>query len=187
MAEFPMYDDASLWQSLPQKFFDVAAAVGDCVAIGLRDTAGTSGAPSYACYPNFGELAWDNCDCGGALQISLGRRATTLVFPNEADGSRPSPCGGGYPMQDYTMEYITCFPTVTSTGKPPKCEEMVHVTRKLQADITAIRKALFACLCALKSAHRIDDFIVRASQPAGPNGACAGWSTTFTVAVATLG
>ncbi len=191
MPNLPVYDQDYLWQSLSSRFFDVAATVGDCIAIALRDTPGTSyDAKMRVCYPNFGGLAWDDCDCGGVLQVSMGRRTSTVNFPQELSeigANRPTACGAGSPMQDFTVEFIRCWPGPDNRGRPPSCHTMVEATRKLDADITAIRKAMYDCLCEQKQLRHIDDYVIRASQPAGPEGSCAGWTTNFSVSVVTLG
>lgn len=191
MADAPIWNQDDLWQNLYERFFDVAATIGDCVAVALRDTPGTSGEPTRKCYPNFGGLAWDDCDCGGVLQVSMGRRTATLNFPqdqNEGGGGRPTSCAAGLPMQDFTLEYIRCWPSPSQRGNPPTCQQMATVTRQLNADIFAIRKAMYECLCNMKTVERrISDFVVRASQPAGPEGSCTGWSTAFSVEVPSLG
>lgn len=190
MIDFPIFDQDALWLVMNERFYDVAATVGDCVSIALRDTPGTGGQPKRACYPNFGLLAWDACDCGGSIQIGMGRRTVTTNFPQEVSetgGNRPTACGGGSPMQDFTLEYTTCWPQPNAQGAPPTCQQMWTATAELDKAIFAIRKAMYDCLCDIKGRRLISDYIIRASQPAGPEGGCAGWSTTFSVEVMTLG
>lgn len=191
MANFPIWDQNDLWLDPADKFFDAAATLGDCIGVALRDTPGTSYSTKMrAVYPNFGGLAWDDCDCGGVLQISFGRRAATLNFPQEfADtgAQRPTACRAGNFMQDYTVEFIRCWPSTQDNGRPPKPADMMTATRELSRDITAIRKAMYECLCAMKQDDKISDYIVRSSQPLGPEGSCTGWSTTFSIEAVFLG
>jgi hypothetical protein len=191
MPTLPIWDQSDLWQEPRDRFFDAAATLGDCVAIALRDTPGTSWTNKMRLvYPNFAGLAWDDCDCGGVLQVSFGRRTSTLNFPqefNETGQNRPTGCRAGNFMQDYTLEFIRCWPSPDDRGRPPKPEYMMTATRELSRDITAIRNAMFDCLCAMKTERKITDYIVRSSQSLGPEGSCAGWSTTFSIEEAWLG
>lgn len=191
MPNLPIWNPANLWQIPSNRFFDAAAALGDCVAIALRDTDDTSWTnKTRVVYPNFGGLAWDDCDCGGVLQVSFGRRTSTLNFPqefNETGQNRPTGCRAGNFMQDYTIEWIRCWPSPDQRGRPPSPGEMMQATLELSRDVTVIRNAMFDCLCDMKNDRHITDYIVRASQPLGPEGSCAGWSTTFSVEEAWIG
>lgn len=191
MPTLPIWDQNDLWADPRDRFFDAAATVGDCIAVALRDTPGTSYTDKIRLvYPNFGGLAWDDCDCGGVLQISFGRRTSTLNFPqefSETGSQRPTACRAGNFMQDYTVEFIRCWPSPSQQGRPPSPQSMMTATLELTRDVTTIRKAMYECLCQMKTEGKITDYIIRASQALGPEGSCAGWSTTFSIEEAWLG
>lgn len=154
------------------------AALVSSVQAALDGTPG--GRPERVCDVP-GQLAWDDCQCG-LLAVTVGRIYPSTTFPAEAaDTQLTSPCPPPYEAVDVTVTVLRCAPTVDSRGNPPSCETLGAAAEIWAWDVEAIRAAVVCCLTGLVFDGTVENWTLRATDPAGPEGGCVGSTTTLTV------
>lgn len=168
-------------------FWTLAGELAIAVADAL-DAEPLSGGRPGRVVVTFGEIALDGCDCG-ILTISLGRRAEYARFPieltsTETRSNAASAACGVSSMQDFTLHLARCQPTMGERGKPPTSEALSEAARIAAVDTEVVRCTLKTVLAGWERDEvppRINNFQVLASQPQGPEGACGGFVTPFTI------
>lgn len=128
-----------------------------------------------------GEIAWDDC-AKGQLVVSTVREFQSETFPLEAlERGVNSSCGLPYLVAELTFSLMRCAPIPKGTSITVPCEDLETTSILLHRDAYWMRQALSCCLRDLKTSYTILDYIVGATERAGPEGACVGNETTVLV------
>lgn len=162
----------------PPLSYTIARELGLCAFDALATTTG--GEPQRVCLPVPGEIADDKCDCG-QLAVTVprwfgSRTPPTLAF-EDADSA---PCGMPYLAVDVLVRIMRCAPTPDSRGNPPSCEALERAALIQHEDAMAVRRGIGCCLAEMADQDRIVGFILRATESAGPLGACVGSQVSLT-------
>ncbi len=167
------------------RYFDVAATVLECIAVGLDDhiVIGTMGRPGRVLLAPGNEVPWDGCECG-QLGIAFQHGPyPSLNFPAETtDG--PGRCAVDVVAVRFSASLIRCqyHPSYTSDRppKPPTQEQQTAATKLQQIEEVVVRDALICCLNELRRTYVISDFRI-GSNDYQVNGACGEVSIVFWV------
>jgi hypothetical protein len=158
---------------------DVVAGILACVEAAV---AGTPAGPVGRACDVPGQLAWDGCDCG-LLGVTVDRVFPSSTFPLEAvDQVLTSPCRPAYDAMDITVTVLRCAPQPAGNDVAPTCAALGGAAEQWAFDVEAVRGALVGCLTGLEEAGTIEEWTLRSSDPAGPQGGCVGSDTRLTVA-----
>lgn len=168
-------------------FAPVVTGVGAAILEALEDTP--NGVPDgfRACLLVPGAIAADGCDCG-QLALSIARIFPSVNFPTEAivDESAAG-CPPHILAATITVSLFRCAPTVDDSLDPPTCNALLATAIGWDADVAAIRRALACHLAEVADQDRIVGYVIGATTPVGPEGACVGADTTITVGINSCG
>lgn len=141
--------------------------------------AGLSSKPSRAGQVP-GEIAWDACDCGGMLAVSLSRLYLSEVFPEESEAFNGA-CQPPYEVAQFTVAVVRCAPNPDGIESAPKADELDTAAGLLLQDATEMLDAVSSELCRLKADDEVLDYLVTPVEPVGPEGGCVGVNVTVRV------
>lgn len=162
----------------------VVAGLLNCVEAAL---AGTPGGPVGRVCDVPGLLAWDDCQCG-LLALTVDRVFPSATFPTEAfDEILTAACPPPYEAVDLTVTVLRCAPNMDSRGNPPTCAQLAAAAEVWAFDIEAVRGAIVCCMAGLVGAGTVEEWTLRATDPAGPEGGCVGADTHVTVGLMACG
>jgi hypothetical protein len=151
--------------------------VGTHLVTAVRD--GLSSKPSrVGLVP--GEVAWDSCDCGGMLAVSLSRLYLSEGFPEESEAVNGA-CQPPYEVGQFTVAVVRCAPNPDGVEAAPPADELDTAAGLLLQDATEMLDAVSALLCRLKEDDEVLDYLVTPVEPAGPEGGCVGVTLTVRV------
>lgn len=166
-------------------FAPIVTGIGQAIL----DDLYPSGPPAdfRACLLVPGAIAADGCDCG-QLALSIGRIFPTVTFPTEATvDEAAAACPPPILAAQITVSLFRCAPTVEDSLDPPSCADLLASAIAWDTDVATIRRALACHLAALADQYRIVGYVIGASTPVGPEGACLGADTTVTIGVNNCG
>lgn len=135
------------------------------------------GIPPDRVVRTFGDVAWDECDCG----VLTG--TATRLFP--ADTSRQDVDFSNGPCSPYTIggelhfSMIRCQPGPDDAGRSPSPTEMADAAQIAAIDAYTLWAGTRCVLQEMRdntSAPTINDFILVQNNALGPLGGCGGWS-----------
>lgn len=127
-----------------------------------------------------GEIAWDSCDCGGMLAVSLSRLYLSESFPEESE-TVSGACQPPYEVGQFTVAVVRCAPNPDGTESAPKADELDTAAGLLLQDATQMLDAVAATMCRLKDGDDVLDYLVTPVEPVGPEGGCVGVNLTVRV------
>lgn len=133
----------------------------------------------------FGEVAWDNCQCG-LLAITVNRVYTSRGFPTDTSQEKRGNCNVGYRVVDASLLIVRCVPVEGDDSNnalvtPPKVTDVETTTRRTFVDENVAWSTLSCMLDAMYNAapQQIAEWVVNDSIPLGPQGACGGVQINF--------
>jgi hypothetical protein len=167
------------------RFAPTVTGIGAAVRDALADTP--DGIPGRVCLLVPGAIAADGCDCG-QLALSISRIFPSSSFPGEATVDEGAAgCPPPILAAMITVSLFRCVPTVDDDLEPPSCEVLLASAVSWDADVAAIRRALACHLAELADRGVIVGYVIGATTPVGPSGACIGADTTVTIGVGNCG
>lgn len=152
----------------PTRWYDIGALLVTAVQTGLSNSVVRAGQVP-------GDIAWDDCDCGGVLAVTTPRIYLSEVFPQEAEGPIGSRCRAPYEVGEYTVSVIRCAPQPVGQDMAPSAARLDAASAILLRDMAESMDALASALCTLEDADSISDYFVTPVASAGPEGACVGF------------
>lgn len=123
-----------------------------------------------------GQIAWDDCDCGGQLAVAVPRVYLAETFPEESEGPVGVRCQAPYEVAEYTVSIIRCAPQPKGQALAPVASELDTAAGLLLQDIAETTTAVSRLLCTLHEDEEISDYLVTPAEAAGPEGACVGFT-----------
>lgn len=187
-----------------------AADLLNCVCDALDDLhTGIPGLAGCPCRAGVvpGQAAADGCDGGcdvpagsypGQLTVNVARlyASDRQNFPREVGQlSSAVPNGNGIrDLKNCAMPQTTavelvitlwrCAPLPTDDGCPPTMAELDATAMQMHADMLAVQQGILCCYAGTDSSQRRGRrYIVGQTLSLGPQGGCAGFQTTVTVAL----
>ncbi|WP_086559978.1 hypothetical protein [Streptomyces africanus] len=130
-----------------------------------------------------GEIAWDSCDCGGMLAVSLSRLYLSETFPEESEAVNGA-CQPPYEVGQFTVAVVRCAPNPDGVEAAPPADELDTAAGLLLQDATEMLGAVSAALCRLKEDDEVLDYLVTPVEPVGPEGGCVGVNMTVRIGLA---
>jgi hypothetical protein len=127
-----------------------------------------------------GEIAWDSCDCGGMLAVSLSRLYLSEVFPEESE-TVSGACQPPYEVGQFTIAVVRCAPSADGVEMAPPADELDTAAGLLLQDATEMLDSVSAALCRLREDDDVLDYLVTPVEPVGPEGGCVGVNLTARV------
>jgi hypothetical protein len=127
-----------------------------------------------------GEIAWDSCDCGGMLAVSMTRLYLSETFPEESETVSGS-CQPPYEVGQFTVAVIRCAPQPEGAETAPRADELDTAAGLLLQDATEMLDSVAALMCRLKNDDQVLDYLVTPVEPVGPEGTCVGVNLTVRV------
>lgn len=127
-----------------------------------------------------GEIAWDACDCGGMLAVSLSRLYLSDTFPEEAETVNGA-CQPPYEVGQFTVSVVRCAPNPEGVESAPPADELDTAAGLLLQDATEMLDSVSAALCRLREDDTVLDYLVTPVEPVGPEGGCVGVTLTARV------
>jgi hypothetical protein len=152
------------------RWYTVGRHLVDAVHTGLTSKPGRVGMVP-------GEIAWDACDCGGMLAVTLSRAYLADVFPEEAETVNGA-CSAPYEVGQFTVSVVRCAPQPEGAEAAPPADELDAAAGLLLQDTTEMMDSVAALMCRLQDEDEIMDYLVGAVEPVGPEGGCVGVSLT---------
>ncbi|MCW6003863.1 hypothetical protein K1W54_04600 [Micromonospora sp. CPCC 205371] len=163
----------------------IVTGIGAAVRDALADTP--EGIPERVCLLVPGAIAADACDCG-QLALSITRIFQSATFPLEATTDQAAAgCPPPVLAATVTVSLFRCAPTVDDDLDPPSCDALLASAVGWDTDVAAIRRALACKLGELADQDRIIGYVIGATLPVGPDGACLGADTTITIGINNCG
>lgn len=123
--------------------FNLAGKLLACVHETLAATVG--GAPARACVVGGAEIAWDECDCGGQLTVSMLRTYPSDSFPILKQTGPFNRCDAKLTVAEYVITILRCAPGSDDAGAPPTCDALTSAGRVDHEDRWAIRRGVACC------------------------------------------
>ena len=157
----------------PARWYTVGTNLVTTVRDGLSSKPGRTGLVP-------GEIAWDSCDCGGMLAVSLSRLYLSETFPEESETVNGA-CQPPYEVGQYTVAVVRCAPNPDGIEAAPPADELDTAAGLLLQDATEMLDAVAALLCRLKNDDEVLDYLVTPVEPVGPEGGCVGVNLTVRV------
>lgn len=151
--------------------------IGNHIVTAVRD--GLSSKPTRAGQVP-GEIAWDACDCGGMLAVSLPRLYLSDVFPEESETVNGA-CQPPYEVGQFTVAVVRCAPNPDGVEAAPPADELNTAAGLLLQDATEMLDSVSAALCRLLENDDVLDYLVTPVEPVGPEGGCVGVTLTARV------
>lgn len=151
--------------------------VGQSLVTAVRD--GLSSKPKRAGMVP-GEIAWDACDCGGMLAVSLSRLYLSDVFPEEAETVNGA-CQSPYEVGQFTVAVVRCAPQPNGAEQAPPADDLDTAAGLLLQDATEMLDSVSAALCRLREDDGVLDYLVTPVEPVGQEGTCVGVNLTARV------
>jgi hypothetical protein len=163
------------------KVCDVASQLVTGVAAALNaDTAPDS--LNIVRY-QFGEVAWDNCQCGLAA-LTINRIFTSREFPIDTSRQRVGNCDVGYMVVDASLVIVRCVPVEGDDSNnalvtPPKSADVEAAARRAFRDQNVAWTTLSCQLSALFDANQVAEWLMCDAVVLGPLGGCGGVQVNF--------
>lgn len=162
----------------PTRVCDVASQLVTGVASAIN--AATPSSPLHRVLFQFGEVAWDNCQCG-LLALTINRTYTSREFPVDTSQQRRGNCDVGYVVVDAQLSVVRCIsvegddsanPLVT----PPKVTDVEAETRLRFVDEYTAWTTLGSMLNQMYEAspQQIAEYLISDATSLGPQGGCGG-------------
>lgn len=133
-----------------------------------------------------GDIAWDDCDCGGVLAVTTPRIYLSEVFPEEADGPLGARCRAPYEVGEYTVSVMRCVPQPQGQALAPTAAALDSAAAVLLRDMAEAMDALAATLCTLEDTEVISDYFITPAQSLGPEGTCVAFTLRVLIALERL-
>lgn len=130
-----------------------------------------------------GQIAWDDCDCGGQLAVTVPRVYLAETFPEETEGPVGVRCQAPYEVAEYTVSVIRCAPQPKGQALSPVMAELDAAAGLLLQDIAETMTAVSRLLCTLHEDDEISDYLVTPAESAGPEGACVGFTLRILISL----
>ncbi len=123
-----------------------------------------------------GEIAWDACDCGGMLAVTVPRVFYSETFPEEADTVIGVRCQAPYEVAEFTVSVVRCAPQPNGAEAAPAAADLDAAAGLLLQDTTEVMDAVARALCSMHDGDDIADYLINPAESAGPEGACVGFT-----------
>lgn len=134
--------------------------------------------------------AWDEC-CDGFLYVRLVSMYPTAgqsaPFPNQ--DTRPGNCKPVMIASQLAIGVLRCAATVDDNGVVPTAATLTAEARGMTADASILLAAIKCCIADMAgdSGSLVEQLLLGAWQPLGPDGGCVGGEWTLTVAHGSCG
>lgn len=155
------------------RWYVVGTSLVDAVRDGLTSKPGRAGMVP-------GEIAWDACDCGGMLAVTLTRAYLSEVFPEETETVNGA-CAAPYEVGQFTVAVVRCAPQAEGVEAAPAADDLDAAAGLLLQDTAEMLDSLSAALCRLQADDEVLDYLVTPAEPVGPEGGCVGVTLTVRV------
>lgn len=156
----------------------VVTGTGQCVYDEILVSGG--GSLNRVCLLVPGEVAWDECECGQLAQ-SITQVYPSSTFPVLSSNVSHTKCGPPLVVVEVSLSVVRCVPIPDQNGKSPKCSHLQTSAITLEADRFATKKALLCCLSDSYQQNNIINFTIGSAISVGPQGACSGFTITYSV------
>jgi len=173
-----MITSTAICDVLSQVVTGVAAAV---------DAAQAPGDALQRALFQFGEVAWDDCQCG-QLAVTVLRTYTSREFPIDTSQQRRGNCDTGYLVADCQLSVVRCVPFTGDLGDsalpvPPLVADVEAATRRRFVDEFVAWQTLSCMLSSWfdESPQRVAEWLVSDATSLGPLGGCGGVVIGFKV------
>lgn len=173
----------------PTRICDVVSQLVTGVATAVNAAHAPGDALNRTFY-QFGEVAWDDCQCG-TLALTVLRRYTSREFPVDTSQQRRGNCDTGYIVADCQLSIVRCVPIVgddsdNALATPPKTVDIQNATQKMFIDEYYAWQALSCMLNSMYDASppQVAEYLVSDATSLGPQGGCAGTVIGFKIGFA---
>lgn len=123
-----------------------------------------------------GEIAWDACDCGGMLAVTVPRVFFSEVFPEEAEAVIGVRCQAPYEVAEFTVSVVRCAPQPDGAEAAPAADALDAAGGLLLQDMAEVMDAVARALCTMHDNDDITDYLINPAESVGPEGACVGFT-----------
>lgn len=146
-------------------------------ALACADAALSPPVARAALYPG-GQVAWDNCDCGGQVWVRLISLVPSGNPINNQGRNLTTPCGVLMWTATIGVGVLRCAATVDDVGNAPTAAQLTADTVQMTTDLADLSAALQCCV-----APQLNKLSMVRWDPLGPDGGCVGgeWQVTALV------
>lgn len=123
-----------------------------------------------------GEIAWDACDCGGMLAVTVPRIFFSETFPEEAETVVGVRCQAPYEVGEFTVSVVRCSPQPSGAEQAPPASALDAAAGLLLQDTAEVMDAVARALCTMHDGGDIADYLINPAESVGPEGACVGFT-----------
>ncbi|MFD8226844.1 hypothetical protein ACFV16_22030 [Streptomyces massasporeus] len=157
----------------PARWYTVGQNLVSAVRMGLSSKPKRAGQVP-------GDIAWDSCDCGGMLAVSMTRLYLSEEFPEESEAVNGA-CQPPYEVGQFTVAVVRCAPNPDGSETAPRADELDTAAGLLLQDATEMLDAVSALMCRLRHDDQVLDYLITPAEPVGPEGGCVGVNLTVRV------
>ncbi len=158
------------------RWYTVGSRIVTAVRTGLTSPVARSGQVP-------GDIAWDNCNCDGALYVTTPRVHLSETFPSEQEQPVGARCRAPYEVAEYTVAVVRCAPQPDGQDFAPDVTDLDSAAGLLLQDIAETMDALAVLMCSMHDADEISDYLVTPAQSNGPQGDCVGFDLRVLIAL----
>lgn len=123
-----------------------------------------------------GEIAWDACDCGGMLAVTVPRIFYSENFPEETETVVGVRCQAPYEVGEFTVSVVRCAPQPDGVEAAPPAADLDAAAGLLLQDTAEVMDAVAKALCVMHDGDDIEDYMINPAVSVGPEGACVGFT-----------
>lgn len=161
------------------RWYTVGSRIVTAVQSGLTNTVARAGQVP-------GDIAWDGCNCDGALYVTTPRVYLSEEFPGEQETPVGSRCRAPYEVGEYTVSVVRCAPQPNGQDFAPDVTDLDNAAGLLLQDIAETMDAVSVLMCSMDDADEISDYLVTPAESSGPEGDCVGFTLRVLVALERL-
>lgn len=151
------------------RWYTIGSRLVDAAYDGLSSKPGRKGMVP-------GEIAWDACDCGGMLAVTVPRIFLSEEFPEQADAVVGVRCQAPYEVGEFTVSVVRCVPQPSGSEPAPPAADLDASAGLLLQDTAEVMDAVAKALCVMHDGDDIADYLINPAESAGPEGACGGFT-----------
>lgn len=151
------------------RWYTLGSRLVDAAYTGLTSKPGRKGMVP-------GEIAWDACDCGGMLAVTVPRVFFSEEFPDEAETVVGVRCQAPYEVAEFTVSVVRCAPQPSGAEAAPAAADLDAAAGLLLQDTAEVMDAVARALCTMHDGDDITDYLINPAESVGPEGACVGFT-----------
>lgn len=130
-----------------------------------------------------GEIAWDSCDCGGMLAVTVPRVFLSELFPEEAEAVVGVRCQAPYEVAEFTVSVVRCAPQPDGTETAPPAVDLDTAAGLLLQDTAETMDAVAVAMCLMHDNGDVADYLINPAESVGPEGACVGFTLRILISL----